>query len=156
MPQNPSHGGSFSYKDFSGEPSSFSFHMGAVTALTIADILAQIGDLRDALADITLGTLYKDEWYGDRTRYSVLNPTDVNAQRERKFLVTYEDSVTFSIYTSEIPTADFTGRMVDDTDQVDLVDTEIAAFITAFETLCVSPDGNAVTVVAITGVGRNL
>lgn len=156
MAVNPAHFGSFTFKDFSKENSSMTFNFPAVTALNIAAFLADFGDLRVATEAIVLGTLQADSWTGDRTKYSAEPPTDVNAQRERKFLVVYEDTVTLTPGRIEIPTADFTDRLVDDTDLVDLTDTEIVAWIAAFETLARTDDGNTLNVVEIRAVGRNL
>lgn len=155
MPVNPSHFGSFTFLDYSKEKSSMSFNFGAVTALNIAGFLSDFGDLRLATEAIVLGTLAQDQWVGDQTRYNNAAPSDVDAQRERKFLVIYEDTTTFAKYQVEIPTADLAGRMITGTDLVDLTNTEIAAWITAFETLCKSPEGNGVNVVEIRAVGRN-
>lgn len=156
MPLNPQHGGSFTLIDFSNEPSTMSFYFGEITAVSIAGFLTEFGAFRDAVDDITIGALAADAWYGDRTKYDATPPADVNAQRERKFLVQFQGASSFSKYTMEVPTADFTGRLIDDTDLVNLANTEIAAFITAFETLCRTIDGEAVEVLQIIGVGRNL
>jgi len=156
MPLNPQHHGSFSFIDFSNEKSSFSFNFPAVTALNIADFLADFGDLRDATEAIVLGALVGDSWTGDTTKYDAEPPTDVNAQRERKFMVTYQDETNLALYRAEIPTADYAGRLLDDTDLVDLTDTEIATWIAAFEVLGRSPEGNDVNVLEIRAVGRNL
>lgn len=155
MPINPKHTASFTYIDFSDEDTTTEVNIGPVTVLTIVAVLAQIGDLRTATNAITLGNLASDKWTGDTTKYNVTPPTDVNAQRERKFQVNYQDTTTFAQYRVEIGTADLAGRMIAGTDFVDLTDTEIAAWITAFETLCKSPEGNGVNVLNIVAVGRN-
>lgn len=162
MPQNPRHMGLLSFLDYSNETSHFKFDFGPITALTIAAFLTQYGALRSATDAITIGALVEDTWKGDVTRYNVAKPSDPNAQRERKFLVTYQDTTSFSKYRLEIPTASFevgspaASVFKPNTDEVDLTVTEIAAWITAFETLCKSPEGNGVDVVEIRGVGRNL
>lgn len=156
MPLNPAHHGSLSFLDYSGERSSMTFHFPAVTALNIADFLADFGDLRTATEAISLGSLVGDSWTGDTTKYDAAPPTDVNAQRERKFLVIYQDTVNLALYRLEIPVADFTGRLVDDTDLVDLTNTEVAAWITAAEVLVRSPEGNTINVLEMRAVGRNL
>lgn len=156
MPQNPQHYGSLTYVDYSDEKSSFQFNFGAITAISLPGFLTQFGAFRNATNAITLGELVSDQWVGDQTKYNNAPPTNVNAQRERKFLVTYEDVTTFALYRLEIPTADLTGRMIPDTDLVDLTNTQIAAWITAFEAMCKSPEGNDVNVVRIQAVGRNI
>lgn len=154
MPQNPAHYGSVTFLDFSNEKTTSQFHFDAVTALNIADFLADFGDLRGAMEGIVIGTLAADSWTGDATKYGNSPPADVNAQRERKWLVVYEDVTSLALYNMEIGTADFTARLLDDTDLADLTQTEIAAFVTAFETLARSPEGNNVNVVQIRAVGR--
>lgn len=156
MPINPQHEGSFSFIDFSNEKSTMQFYFGAVTAVSIAGFLTQFGAFRTATQAISGGSLVGDSWSGDVTKYDATPPTDVNFQRERKFQFMYQGATTFSKYQIEVPVADFTGRLVDDTDLVDLTETDIAAWITAFETLCRTPEGEAVEVLSGRGVGRNL
>jgi hypothetical protein len=156
MPANPSHYGSFSFLDFSEERSSMTFHFGEITAASIPGFLTEFGAFRTATEAISMGTLVSDTWVGDHTKYSNVAPSDPNAQRERKWLVMYEDVTSLAMYRLEIPCADhdLAGVLLPGTDNVDLTQTEIAAWITAFEALCRSPEGNNVNVVAIRTVGR--
>ncbi|MCK5133316.1 MAG: hypothetical protein KAR40_14335 [Candidatus Sabulitectum sp.] len=157
MPINPGHIGSFTFLDASAEKSSMTFNFGAITAASLPGFLTQFGALRTATDAISIGQLVGDMWTGDKTKYSNVVPTDKDAQRERKFLVVYEDDTTLALYRMEVPCADY--ALVDvfqgETDLVDLAQTAIAAFVTAFEALCRSPEGNAITVVSMRGVGRN-
>lgn len=155
MPINPRHLASLTLIDASNEPTTTEINVGPITALTIVAFLAQFGDFKDATVAITLGNLKADRWTGDATAYNAAIPTDENAQRERKFLVNYQDTTTFAPYRIEIGTADLEGRMIPGTDFVDLTNTEIAAWITAFETVANSPEGHAVNVLSIQAVGRN-
>jgi len=155
MPINPKHTASLTYIDASNEDTTTEVNVGPITALTIVAFLAQFGDFRNATNANTLGNLGADRWTGDATKYNATIPTDENAQRERKFLVNYQDTTTFAPYRVEIGTADLEGRMIAGTDFVDLTNTEIATWITAFETLCKSPEGNNVNVLSIQAVGRN-
>lgn len=157
MPINPRHFGSFTVKDYSEETSTMSFNFDAITAVSIPGFLTDYGAFRTAFEAVTMGALVADSWTGDKTKYSNAAPTDPNAQRERKFLVIYEDTTTLTPYRMEVPCANFglTDLWQGNTDKVDLAQTEIAAFISAFETLCRSPEGNAVNVISIRGVGRN-
>lgn len=156
MASNPDHSGSFSIQDYSGEDSDMSFHNGPITALTIAAYLTQFGDLRDATQAIILGNIVRDKWIGDATKYSTAPVTDPNAQRERKWLVTYEGTTSFSIYKLEIPTAnlELTDALLPGTDLVDLTQTEIAAWVTAFEAIAKTAYQEAVNVTEIQAVGR--
>lgn len=143
--------------DYSNETSGTKVNFGAVTALNIAGVLAQIGDLRTAITNIILGTIKSDRWVGDSTQLSNVPPSDPGAQVELKFQFTYEGATTHKIFRVEIPTADAT-KTIAGTDLVDLTDTDIAAFVTAFEALAKSPDDDTENVNIIEGrlVGRNI
>ena len=156
MPSNPQHYANVTFVDYSNEPSTTSTYIEALTALNLSDWLSDFGDYKNALNGICLGVMTGDMWVGDKTKYNALPPSDVNAQRERKWLVHYQGTTSFSKYTLEIPTADFTGRLLDGTDLADLTDTEMAAFVAAFEVMGRTPEGEFVEVLYIEAVGRNL
>lgn len=158
--------GYFSFLDYGREGASFSFNTGPVTALTIAGLLTEFGALRSATAAITLGTITDEAQYAWRTNLDNTKPTDPNAQRERKWLVTYEDNTATlgvgidnpgykKVFNTEIPTADLS-KLTTDTDIVDLTQTEIADWVTAFEAIAKSPYGGSAHVLQIAAVGRNL
>lgn len=144
--------------DYSNEKSTVTINNGSVTALTIAAYLAQLGDLHNAIDGIVLGTVAETSWVGDKTVLAATPPTNVFAQRELKWLVSYENAVSHNKYTFEIPCADPTGRLVPGTDKADLTNTEMAAFVSAFEAVGRSPenDVDGVNVLGITLVGRNI
>lgn len=156
MPLNPAHVASLTFQDYSKEKSTAKFNIGPITALTIAGFLTQFGDFKTAIQDLSLGTLIQDSWTGDVTSYSSAAPTDVNAQRERKWRVDYEDTVNLGKHQFEIPVALVTGQLVSNTDLANIETTEWVAFIAAFEALVKSPDGNAVNVLGARLVGRNI
>jgi len=156
MPVNPRHYGSFTIQDYSREKSTVSWEFDAITAPTLPAFLVEFGNLRTAIDAITLGVIVADQWVGDATVFNVAPPADENAQRERKFLVVTQDVVTFAKYKLEIPCADIVGRMLPNTDLVDLTDPQIAAFITAYEAMAQSPESNDLNVIEIRAVGRNL
>ncbi len=144
-------------RDYSEETSRTEFNFGAVTALNIAGVLAQIGNLRSAIGGIILGVVAKDQWVGDRTVLDASAPSDTHAQVELKFQVNYHSNTANKKFRVEIPTAD-TSKVLPGTDIADLADSDIAAFVTAMETLCKSPDNDSegVTVDNILLVGRNI
>lgn len=143
--------------DYSEETSSFNFKIGAITALNIAGVLAQIGDWRTALGSIIIGVLKSDAIVLDRNNYTNTPPSDTNAQVEMKWLVSYEGNTSKKRFRTELPTAD-TSLLIPGTDKADLTDTDIAAYVTAFEALAKSPDNDAegVNVLDIRLVGRNV
>jgi len=162
--------GGFTMLDYSKERSSLSFHTGAVTAVSLPGLLTQFGALRTAIEGITLGVMNKESLMVFSTKLSNTPPTDENAQIERKWLVTYEDNLPFfddpvnaipnegfgKLFQLEIPTAELVGRLLPNSDEADLADTGIAAFVTAFEAIARSSYGGTVNVVKITAVGANL
>lgn len=152
------HYNTLTLNDYSGEQSSFQVYNGSVTALTIATYLDQLGNLREATEAITKGNVTKQTWVGDAEQFAAATPTDVFAQRELKWLVSYENAVSHKKYTLEIPTADPTGRLIAASDKANLAQTEVAAWITAFEAIGRSPenDVDGVNVLSMTLVGRNI
>lgn len=148
---------SVNVRDYSNEESSTRVYFGAVTALNIAGVLAQIGDLRNALTNLVLGVLAKDMWVGDSTVLSNSTPASSAAQNELKFQFIYEGVTSKKRYRIEVPCAD-PSKTVPNTDQIDLTDSEVAAFVTAFEALAKTPDDDTEGVNVLEGrlVGRNV
>lgn len=156
MPINPSHQFGASYLDYSKEKSGFQVNMGPITVGTLAGFLTQMDTFLDAVQALSLGALQETFWTGDITRYSGAPPTDVNAQRERKWRVDYEDTTTLAKYHFEIPIALVTGQLITNTDQANLATTEWAALVAAAEATLKSPEGNAINILGAQLVGRNL
>jgi hypothetical protein len=152
------HYSTFTLLDYSNEKSTVTIHNGVITAGTIAGFLTAFGALRTAIDAITIGTVNKEKWVGDDTVLSNTLPTNVFAQRELKALVLYEGDTSQKKFTVEIPTFDPTGRLVAGTDLIDLTQTEVAAFVTAFESIAKSPDDatETVTILEMRLVGRNV
>lgn len=148
----------YTQADYSGEDSHTKIYNGAVTAVSIGGFITEFGQMRDAIDAISKGTMTKEMWVGDATELSNVLPTDVYAQREIKWLVRYQDNVTKNVYTLTIPCADPTGRLLPQSDMANLAQTEMAAFVTRFQSFARSPesDQNNVTVLSIELVGRNL
>lgn len=162
--------GAFTMLDHNGEKSTTSFYTGNITAVSLPDTLTEFGQLRTAVEGITLGTVAQESLKVFDTKLSNTRPTDQNAQRERKWLVVYEDNLPFfdapvnaipnegyrKVFTFEIATADIANRLVTNTDEADLTNPGIAAFKTAFEQIARSPYGGTTTVLKLVAVGRNL
>lgn len=150
------HTGTFTVRDYSDETSAHTIHFGAITALSIAGFLTQFGAYRTALGNIIKGVIGKEQWVGDNTVLDNTSPAATDAQVELKFLLTYEGTTSKKKYRTEIPTPD-TSKLIPGTDKVDLTDSEVAAYITAFEALAKSPDSDTegVNVLDMRLVGRN-
>jgi hypothetical protein len=147
----------FTIRDYSEELSTSRIYFGAVTALNIAGFLAQLGDFRNALTALITGVLARDAWIGDSTIRSNATPTSPASQNELKIQFLYEGVNTRKRYRFEVPTAD-TSKVLPNSDQINLADSEVAAFITAFETLGRTPDDDTeeVNVIGARLVGRNI
>lgn len=157
------HLSNFTYLDFSGEKSTVTIYNGAITAVSLPGFLTEFGALRDSINGLSLGAIQQEQWIGDRTSFSNPAPTDPDAQRERKALVTYVGDVSGKRYTITIPMArvkDSSGNslLLPGTDLYDLTAVPVAAFISAFEQIGRSPDDSleTVTVESIRTVGRNI
>jgi hypothetical protein len=161
---------SVGFLDYSEERSTSGVGVGAVTAVSIAGLLTQIAAYITAIDAITLGTLTFDSLQAYRTPRGSTPPTDPNAQRERAWRVFYADTLPFfddpvnaipnagfgKVFHFDVPTANF--DLVDvfplNTDQADLGQAQIAAFVTALETMARSPYGGTIEVTKIIGVGK--
>lgn len=154
--------------DYDRELTTFQFRTGNIDPLTLDGTLTEIDALVTATDNITLGTIVEHSLRVYTQRVGNTPPSDQNAQRERKWLVYYEDSTEFldvaetienqgykKIFTTEIGTADLS-KLAANSDTVLLTQTQIAAWKTAFEAIAKSPYGGAITVLKIQAVGRNL
>lgn len=156
--------------DYDREKSPMGFNTAAITAASLPGTLTQFGALRTAIEGITLGSISDEALYVNRTKVTNIPATDASAQRERKWLVKYEDTTEFfdapvnaipnagykKQFNVEIGTADFTtANLPNNGDEALLSQTQIAAFVTAFEALARSPYGGAVNITQILAVGRN-
>lgn len=145
----------FTMLDYSNEKSSFALQTGDVTAVSIAGLLTEVGTLRGAIEGITLGKVESERLSVFDTQLDNVPPTNELAQVESAWLVQYEDQVNNKLFTLTIGTADIVGRLMPGSDQADMTDAQITAFVDAFEATARSPYGNAVVVTKITFVGRN-
>lgn len=149
----------FQLLDYSDERSTTTIHVGAITAVSIAGFLTDFGALKTAIEGITLGVVSQESWVGDRTALSNTPPADAEAQREKKWLVRYTGDTSGKVYTLEIATAELGGgHLLPMSDFADLTETDMAAFVTAFEAIARTPDDDTetVTVQSIQFVGRSL
>jgi len=163
---------SVGFLDYSNEASTTGVNVGAVTAISLPGLLTQIAAFITAIDAITVGALKFDQLIAYKTNRTSIPPTDPQAQRERKWKVFYTDTTAFfddpvnaipnagygKIFSFEVPTAHF--GLADvfplNSDEADLTQTQVAAFVAAFEALGRSPYGGEVDVLKIVGVGRSI
>jgi len=160
----------FSFLDYDGETSTTTVHTGAVTAVSLPGLLTQFGALRTAMDALSVATISNEALNVFSTKLSNVKPTDENAQRERKWLVFYEDSQQFfdpgvnaipnagykKVFHHEIPGALIDGQLLANTDIADLSTAAWIAYKDAFEDIGRSPYGGTVTLLSAEVVGRNL
>lgn len=143
--------------DYNSERSTVRVRSTTITAANHDAQYAAFISFYDAMMAITLGLRVGATFGNEFPIVDASTPaSDVNAQRERKWLVRYTDGTAMKSYKMEIPCADLTYLDANNREYADLTDTDVAAFVTAFEAFVLSQDGNAVTVDSIQHVGRNL
>lgn len=148
----------FELLDYSESKSSFSVYNGAITALSLPGFLTQLGALRTALAGIVIGTIRRERWVGDETILSNVPPSNPNAQRELKWMIHFETVAGDEEYAEATIAAPDTTLLQANSDEIDYVNADVAAFITAFEAIARVHDNDvdAVVVTRMFLVGRKL
>jgi len=123
--------------------------------MVVIDTLpAAVTDLVTALGTIADGTIIGVIASGSNKLTNAAHSAE--GQREERWLITYEDTVTKALYTSEIPCRKSSVKPPTETDKVDITQAPWTDFVTKFEALARSADGNAINVLRIQLSGRNL
>lgn len=125
------------------------------TALTSGNFTAQMGladDFVDAVMGVTLLNKKKDTRFAVETSFAVSAPTDANAYRGNKWLVSMVDS-NGNPCSFHIGGAD-AALLAAGTNVLDLTADEGLDLKTAIEAYAKSNDGEAVTVLSITYVDK--
>lgn len=149
------------------ENATMSLNQGPVTSVNYDARRDALDDLKAVMGNISLGKV-RNISLTIKTTEDVAVVTDVNAQRERKWLVTYRDNTEFldaldeienvgfgKLYNTEVPCAKLS-LLDQHSDELDLNATGVQAWITAFEAAQQSPTGgNEIEVISIKHVGRS-
>ncbi len=144
------------YLDYSGETSTTEWDVTQMTAGNLVTVQGDLADLVIAIDGISLATIARERRILENLFLANNKPTSVDAQREKKWLVRYEDTVTHNIYRTEIPGADLT-LLQTNSDMADLTTAAFGAFIAAFETVVKAPGTqNAVNVLDVEFVGKRI
>ena len=143
--------------DYSDEKSNFAVTSVTVNAGNLASEQTLAADLVAAIVDLTIGAVTKQEQCLVILDTPAI-PTSPYAQRELKWLVSYQGDTSGKKFTLEIAAPDITDNVVPNSDIADLSSTDWAAFVTAFEAYVRSPDNGTetVTVLGARVVGRNI
>lgn len=152
MARNPIYQLTFSTLDQSGETGTHMLQTADLIAVN--PVPAAVTAYLAALDGITNGLATR--WASQGIKRLSNAEYAESGNREDKFLVTYSDNTTLAVYQLELPCRDNDIPLIAGTDRIDLDQLEAAAYKTAFEALARSPDGNAVTLLAIELVGRNV
>jgi len=149
---------SISILDYDGQSSNLSVNLTDLTVLDIADVLIELGDLKNAITGISVGQLKQTVlvWDIDKVAAPGQKAASNLAQRSNKWLLRYYDNVTKGVYSVEVPCANLTLKS-EHSDRVDLTTPPAGAWTTLktkFETTVRSPMGNNVTLLEAVAVGR--
>jgi len=147
----------FQITDYSNEKSTFQVNSIVLNAGNFAAQSTLAATLVAATEDLVIGELTK-QTLNQIVLDAPAVPTNVYAQRELKWLVTYQGDSSGKLFSVEIACPDITDNIVPSTDLADLASTDWAAFVAAFESFARSPDDltETVTVVSARLVGRDI
>jgi len=144
--------------DYSKEKSSTTIYTADLDSATYDAFHTESDQMRNAIAGICIGIMAEETIVDEKNDLNSTYPTNVNAQRERKWKVNYVGQVRAKKYFVTLPCADPTARLQTNSDFGLLSQTEMAAFRTRFESFAKCPDDptEAVTIISMQLVGRNL
>lgn len=142
-------------RDASGEYSPFKVPINNLTGANYATNIGLVTALQNALINIIIGNVASRAVAAEQTNINDTPVANGFAQRESKALVHYRGNTSNVLMRAEIPTPDL-AKLIPETDLFDLTDTDMAAFVTAFEAIVNRGGTEAVTVEEIRFVGRNL
>lgn len=128
----------------------------ALTSTNFTTWSGLASDLGTAIDGIINGVRSTEKRVGDNIFLSRTRPSSVEAQREKKWLVVSEDSVTHKLFRHEIACADLT-HLTSGSDRITAFPTgPLADFKAAWEAFVLSPEGNTVTLNYMEYVGKRL
>lgn len=145
------------YNDYGAESSSMTIYSDAITAANHDAQVAALTSLITAIEGISNGLKVRQE-YGnfDQILASLSSASDPFAQRETKWLVRYKRPTGNKTLRMEIPCADLAELDEDNKGFLDLSSVAGSAFVSAFEAFATDAEGNAIEVVSVQHVGRNI
>lgn len=153
MAQNPAFTYSQSRVDRSGERSRFSVNVQSSEGFGGSESAEQVA-FKAAIESVCNGALVSESLTDVNKVSNVVNAA--TGQREEKWLVSYEDTVTLALYQTELPCRDTAIQPPVNTDEVDLTAAPWVAFTTAWEAYVLSPDGNPTNLTSVRLIGRNI
>ena len=147
----------FTITDYSQENSTFGFESAVLTTGNISSQTGLLATLETKTEALSIGHVAKQQIAQILVDDPGV-PTDPFAQRELKWLVTYQAVTSGMKYTLEIPAPDLTDNLVVGSDLADLSSTAWDEWITAFVAVAKPADDLADSVIVLSArlVGRNI
>lgn len=166
-------------EDYSNEKSTVNFWLQDIGAGNYASVTQDLDEIKDGILGFTLGTV-QVAGFSKQFPESSADVTDPSAQRERKALVSYQDTTQFldvgntianpgylKYFTMEIPAARVyeddgtTPLLQPNSDEYDLSTVATAALVAALEPNIRTPYNNSANaptqqIVKITLIGKNI
>lgn len=141
----------YSYIDFDGDTRQFSVPIVNADGASHDARLTEVEALESAIDGISKLNRVRTDFVIDVDETAGTKPSDQAAQVNIEWKVTYVDDVTGAVETMRIGGADLTiaGILQPSSNVANLANTEMAAFVTAFEAVVLSDAGNAVTVQSV-------
>ena len=151
---------SIRYLDASGEESSFQINTPTLTVANVENFTSEVAtnayaDLMAAIDALTLMNRVGGSVGAKSVAYAGAQPADQNAQRERRLLLKFRDTVTGLKGSCSVPGIDLSLVGQGGTDAVDLAQTQVAALVAILEADYVSNAGNPILFYEARHVGRN-
>lgn len=154
------------YRDFSRETSAMRLNTVDITAGNLAAQQTALTTLAAAADTITAG-IQAERGIQVDVQGSSTPPASEEAQIEKRWLVIYNDTQQYldpptdsvlnpgfgKLFQVEWPCADPTDHLQTNSDLADLTETDVAAFVTAFEAYVRSPYGGTIGVLEMRFVG---
>lgn len=144
-----------SFVDHDDEKSNVAFNMPDVNAGNFTAQDTAMDTVRNAVEGVLITNLAKEERVFEVVDTGAGLPANGFAQRETKWLVSYQDDVTGKKSTRELPGADL-ALLVSNEQVMEIASGAGQTLVTALEAEIISDEGNAITVLKITHVGRNI
>ena len=141
--------------DYDGEKSLTTFRNEEIDGDNIDEVEGLFSDLLDGLNGVSLGLVVKTGRLGKVTRPASGNAASYLAQRQNKWLVRMTDDVTGRPCSLSIAAPDLS-LLVPNSNLMDISAGAGLALVSAVEAGHLSVEGNAVSVVVVVYVGRNV
>lgn len=146
---------SISYRDHSGKTKSIRVYTNEITAVSLPGLLTELGTLKAALDDVTLGVRAREHW-GEETIVSNAKASVADAQIETELLVRCVGATSEQPWSFRIPTADYTAFNFADPPAGDQViisgagaSAKTTALKAALEATCKMPDDETEAIIVV-------